>query len=105
MIMLMRASLSPDAASRPAGHVPGGLTPTGQTCATVLRRIVHSNSRRSPMILAIVPGRALDGTLASRRARDYNPGMASSDIVNLEDGTFDQEVLKSETPVLVDFWA
>ena len=31
--------------------------------------------------------------------------MASSDVVNLEDGTFDQEVLKSETPVLVDFWA
>jgi thioredoxin 1 len=31
--------------------------------------------------------------------------MASSDIVNLEDGTFEQEVLKSETPVLVDFWA
>jgi thioredoxin 1 len=31
--------------------------------------------------------------------------MASSDVVNLEDGTFDQEVLKSNTPVLVDFWA
>ena len=31
--------------------------------------------------------------------------MASNDVVTLEDGTFDQEVLKSETPVLVDFWA
>ena len=31
--------------------------------------------------------------------------MASSDVVNLEDGNFDQEVLKSEVPVLVDFWA
>jgi thioredoxin 1 len=31
--------------------------------------------------------------------------MASSDVVILEDGTFDQEVLKSDTPVLVDFWA
>ncbi len=31
--------------------------------------------------------------------------MASNDIVTLKDATFDQEVLKSETPVLVDFWA
>ena len=31
--------------------------------------------------------------------------MASNDVVTLEDGTFEQEVLKSETPVLVDFWA
>jgi thioredoxin 1 len=30
---------------------------------------------------------------------------ASSDVITLEDGTFDQEVLKSDTPVLVDFWA
>lgn len=31
--------------------------------------------------------------------------MPSNDVVTLQDGTFDQEVLKSETPVLVDFWA
>ena len=31
--------------------------------------------------------------------------MASNDVVTLQDGTFEQEVLKSETPVLVDFWA
>ncbi|MGC3997236.1 MAG: thioredoxin [Anaeromyxobacter sp.] len=31
--------------------------------------------------------------------------MASSDVVTLKDSTFEQEVLKSETPVLVDFWA
>jgi thioredoxin 1 len=31
--------------------------------------------------------------------------MASSEVVTLEDRTFEQEVLKSDTPVLVDFWA
>jgi thioredoxin 1 len=36
---------------------------------------------------------------------DEGDPMASSDIVTLQDSTFDQEVLKSDTPVLVDFWA
>jgi thioredoxin 1 len=31
--------------------------------------------------------------------------MASPDVVTLEDSTFEKEVLKSDTPVLVDFWA
>jgi thioredoxin 1 len=31
--------------------------------------------------------------------------MAVESIVELSDATFDQEVLKSEQPVLVDFWA
>jgi len=29
----------------------------------------------------------------------------AGDVITLEDGTFDKEVLKSDTPVLVDFWA
>ncbi|MDY7225223.1 thioredoxin [Hyalangium rubrum] len=31
--------------------------------------------------------------------------MAGADIMTIGDGDFDKEVLKSDTPVLVDFWA
>ena len=31
--------------------------------------------------------------------------MASNDVIQLQDSTFDKEVLKSDVPVLVDFWA
>jgi thioredoxin 1 len=32
-------------------------------------------------------------------------GMASADMIELKDSTFENEVLKSDKPVLVDFWA
>jgi thioredoxin 1 len=34
-----------------------------------------------------------------------NSGMAGQNVVELTDQNFEQEVLKSEVPVLVDFWA
>jgi len=31
--------------------------------------------------------------------------MATEDVLTFDDATFEQQVLKSDTPVLVDFWA
>jgi thioredoxin 1 len=43
---------------------------------------------------------------AGSDAIDLNGGtMAGNGIIEVNDANFDQDVLKSETPVLVDFWA
>lgn len=56
-------------------------------------------------MLRYCEGITLRELLARAGVIDYLIHMASTDIVTLEDATFDKEVLKSETPVLVDFWA
>jgi thioredoxin len=49
-------------------------------------------------------GRVLPaGPMTERRERS-NP-MASDKVVNISDDNFENEVLKAEVPVLVDFWA
>jgi thioredoxin len=48
---------------------------------------------------------ALSTRAAERPGEGAAKNMASNDIVTLQDGTFEQEVLKSDVPVLVDFWA
>jgi thioredoxin 1 len=44
-------------------------------------------------------------TLRTRQLRKLGGTMASNAIVEVTDANFDADVLKSETPVLVDFWA
>jgi thioredoxin len=48
-----------------------------------------------------------DGPLPDMLAVSGTPGgeMASNGILEVTDANFDQDVLKSEQPVLVDFWA
>ncbi len=57
----------------------------------MLHRVERSNRGR--------PG------LAAVEACDYQYPMASEDVLELTDSNFDAEVIKSDVPVLVDFWA
>ncbi|HSZ16672.1 MAG TPA: thioredoxin domain-containing protein, partial [Terracidiphilus sp.] len=41
----------------------------------------------------------------AKQARPVEEIMAGNGILEVTDSNFDQDVLKSETPVLVDFWA
>ena len=42
---------------------------------------------------------------SSARDPSQDPGASVFSVLEVNDATFDQEVLKSEQPVLVDFWA
>jgi thioredoxin 1 len=47
----------------------------------------------------------VDLPVATNRARRYIEQMASANVKELTDTNFDAEVLKSNVPTLVDFWA
>jgi thioredoxin 1 len=51
----------------------------------------------------------IPGTLSACIPETFNPNLAethvSEHILQVSDDEFDEKVLKSETPVLVDFWA
>src|ERR1700738_164640 len=52
------------------------------------------------------PARQLDGASAdSATLQRGETKMAGNGIVEVTDANFDQDVLKSDTPVLLDFWA
>ncbi len=44
-------------------------------------------------------------TLAGPGAGDYQYEMASEDVLELSDSSFEAEIINSELPALVDFWA
>ena len=44
-------------------------------------------------------------TLAARRPGAYQWPMASEDVLELTDSSFEEEILNSDVPALVDFWA
>jgi len=49
--------------------------------------------------------RAISRIINSGTRGGYKGNMAAENTLTFTDGAFDQDVLKSDTPVLVDFWA
>ena len=49
--------------------------------------------------------RARSRIISSGPLEGYQGNMAAENTLTFTDGAFDQDVLKSDTPVLVDFWA
>jgi len=56
-------------------------------------------------VVALILGSIINGMQKSNNLAANETGQSSSTVPSVTDDNFDKEVLKAETPVLVDFWA